>query len=67
MTEAPDDLLLVQLICFELHAPHELHDAVVVQPVLAGEDGLRRGTLLQPMKLARLKKRLHKMFQHRHL
>lgn len=34
VTEASDDLLFVQLVSFELHAPHSLHDAVILQALL---------------------------------
>lgn len=39
MTEATDDLLLVQLIRFELHTPDGLHGPVILQALLSSQDG----------------------------
>lgn len=52
MAEASDDLLLVQLISFQLHAPHRLHDAVVLQALIPGQLRLQRGRLLQAVHVA---------------
>ena len=52
MTEASDDLLFVELIGFELHAPHGLHDAVILQALLPGQRRLHRRSLLQAVHVA---------------
>lgn len=39
MTETTDDLLLVQLIRFELHTPDGLHGPVILQALLSSQDG----------------------------
>lgn len=52
VTEASDDLLFVQLIGFELHAPHGLHDAVILQALIPGQRRLHRRTLLQTVHVA---------------
>lgn len=57
VAEASDDLLLVQLVGFELHAPHRLHDAVILQALIPGQLRLQRGTLLQTVQVAFLQSR----------
>lgn len=59
VAEAADDLLLVQLVGLELHAPHRLHEAVVLQALLPGQLGPQRGALLQPVQLAPLHRNTH--------
>lgn len=54
VTEASDDLLLVQLVRFQLHASHDLHGAIVLQSFITSEHGLCRRTLVQPVNLTRL-------------
>ncbi len=49
VTEAPDDLLLVELIGFELHTSYGLHRAVVLKPLLSCKHGLQWRALLQPV------------------
>lgn len=46
VTEASDDLLLVQLVSFQLHASNGLHGAVVLQALLPGELRRLRGAIL---------------------
>lgn len=55
VAEASDDLLLVQLIGFELHAPHGLHGAVILQALLPSELRLHGRPLLQTVQVAFLK------------
>ena len=52
VAEAPDDLLLVQLVSLQLHAADGLHGAVVVQALLPGQLRLPRGPLLQTVQVA---------------
>lgn len=40
MAESPDDLLFVQLIRLQLHAPHGLHGAVVLQTLFTSHHHL---------------------------
>ena len=47
VAEASDDLLFVELVGFELHAPDGLHGAVVLQALLPRQLRLQRRTLLQ--------------------
>lgn len=42
-----DDLLLVQLICLQLHASHRLHDAVILQTLITSHDHLSGRGLVQ--------------------
>ncbi len=51
VTEASDDLLFVELISFELHAPHSLHDAVILQALLPSQLRLHRRPLLQAVQV----------------
>lgn len=67
MTEASDDLLLVQLVGFELHAPHRLHDAVILQALIPGQLRLQRGTLLQTVQVAFLQSRNKKNCRWNHV
>ena len=52
VAEASDDLLLVQLIGLQLHAPDGLHDAVILQTLLPRQLRLQRRTLLQAVHVA---------------
>lgn len=47
VAEPSDDLLLVQLICLQLHTPDGLHGAVVLQPLITSHDHLRGRTFVQ--------------------
>lgn len=47
VAETSNDLLLVQLIGFELHASHGLHGAVVLKPLLSRKHSLLGWTILQ--------------------
>ena len=49
VTEASDDLLFVELISFELHAPDGLHGAVVLQALLPRQLRLHWRAFLQAM------------------
>lgn len=55
-----DDLLLVQLICLQLHAPHGLHDAVILQSLITSHDHLSGRGLIQPVDITFLKGRKKK-------
>lgn len=46
VTEASDDLLLVQLISFELHTSNRLHDAVILEALLPCKLRLLRRAIL---------------------
>lgn len=63
VTEASDDLLLVELVSFELHAPHRLHGAVILQALLPRQLCLHRRALLQAVQVAFLhqKQKHHKL------
>lgn len=52
MTEPPDDLLLVQLVSFQLHASDRLHGAVVMEALLPCQLRLHRRPLLQTVQVA---------------
>lgn len=52
VTEASDDLLLVQLIRFELHASNRLHDAVIVEALLPRKLRLLRRAVLEAVQVA---------------
>lgn len=54
VAEASDDLLLVQLVGFKLHASHCLHEAVVLKALLPGQLRLQRRPLLQAVQVALL-------------
>ena len=60
MTEASDDFLLVELIGLELHPPHGLHGAIVLEALLTGQHRLHGGALLQTVHVAFLKRRTPK-------
>lgn len=47
MTEPSDDLLLVQLVGLQLHPPHSLHGAVVLQTLIPSHIHLSCGGLVQ--------------------
>lgn len=47
VAESSNDLLLIQLICLQLHTPHGLHGAVVLQTLLTGHDHLSGRGLVQ--------------------
>lgn len=51
VTKTTNDLLLVQLVCLELHPAHGLHHPVVLEPILPGEHSGDRGALFQPVKV----------------
>lgn len=50
-----NDLLLVQLICLQLHAPHRLHDAVILQTLITSHDHLSGRGLIQLVDITFLK------------
>lgn len=52
VAEASDDLLLVQLIRLQLHAPHSLHGVVVLQALLPRQLRPQRRALLQTVQVA---------------
>jgi len=56
VTEASDNLLLVELIGFELHASNCLHCAVVLKPLLSCKCGLQWWALLQLVQVTFLPK-----------
>ena len=47
MAEASDDLLLVELVGLQLHAPNGLHGAVILETLLPGHHHLRCRGLVQ--------------------
>lgn len=47
VAEPSDDLLLVQLICLQLHTPHGLHGSVILQTLLTGHNNLSGWGLIQ--------------------
>ena len=52
VTEASDDLLLVELVSFELHASDGLHGAVVLQALLPCQLRLHWRAVLQAVHVA---------------
>lgn len=52
VTEPPDDLLLVQLVGFELHASDGLHGAVILEALLPRKLRLLRGAILETVQVA---------------
>lgn len=52
MTEPTNNLLLVELIGLQFHAPDGLHSPVVLQPLLAGQHSCGWWGLLQTVNIA---------------
>lgn len=60
VAEPSDDLLLIQLICLQLHTPHGLHGAVVLQTLITSHDYLRGRSLIQLMGVTFLEDRKYR-------
>lgn len=59
VAESSNDLLLIQLICLQLHTPHGLHGAVVLQTLITSHNHLSGRGLIQLVDIAFLKRRKH--------
>lgn len=58
VTESSNHLLLVQLICLQLHTSHDLHCAVVLQTLITSQNHLSGRALIQQEEVTFLEKQI---------